>query len=110
MSDVPGSNDGSWQVGHVGDHAVYYEERHESGWRRIELEGEWLTDGRYAIYFGTRAQWYSEPPWVHGRRVEIIKRIRSVLRWPGYEHVGDGILDEEEDDDAQVIREAAPHR
>lgn len=99
---MPG--DGSWRVGHVGRSAVYYEERHGDGWRRIELEGEPTSGSRYVIYFGTRAQWESEPEWARGRRAEIIGRLKSVLRIPRYEYVGEGILDDE--DAALLIREA----
>jgi hypothetical protein len=100
---VPEPNDGSWRVGHVGDHAIYYEERAGDGWRRLELECE-PADCGYTIYVGTRAQWESEPGWVQGRRVEILTRIRAVLPIPGYEYVGDNIL--HDDDWATLIREA----
>ena len=103
MSDAPASNDGSWRVGHVGDHAVYYEERAGDAWRRLELESE-PADSGHVIYVGTKAQWESEPGWVQGRRVEILRRIRSVLPVPRYEYVGDDIL--HDDDWAALIREA----
>ncbi|HEY7370766.1 MAG TPA: hypothetical protein VIF57_01215 [Polyangia bacterium] len=103
MSAAPASNDGSWRVGHVGDHAIYYEERAGDAWRRLELECE-PTDSGYTIYVGTTAQWEDEPAWVQGRRVEIIRRIKSVLKVPRYEYVGDDIL--HDDDWATLIEEA----
>jgi hypothetical protein len=75
-------------------HSIYYEERHDGGWRRLEIDGEMLI-GRphFVIYFGSIAEWNSRPPWARERRAEVITRIKSVFSIPDYEYDGEAILD-----------------
>jgi hypothetical protein len=92
-----GSKEGSWRVGHQGRDGMYYEERHDGTWRRLELDGEMLVGrAHHVIYFGSRADWNSRPEWARARRDEIIKRIKSRFAIPDYEYQGEDILDEDD--------------
>jgi hypothetical protein len=47
-----------WRVGHAGRDMMYYEEKHDGAWRRIELSGEMLTGGaHHVIYFRSPERW-----------------------------------------------------
>ena len=72
-----------WRVGHVGRDAMYYDELHDGTWRRIEVDGGMLMGkAHHVIYFsGTEF-----PDWARERRDEIISRIKSEFRAPGYEY------------------------
>lgn len=81
--------DRDWRVGHTGRDQMYYEERRDGRWERIEIQGEMLTGrAHHVIYFATPSQWASYPAWAQGRRDEIIARIRSEFREPDYEYCG----------------------
>ncbi len=95
----------NWRVGHDDRDAVYYEELHGGAWRRLVIDGEMLTGrAHHVIYFGPRAAWNAMPEWAHGRRDEIIARMKSVLAIPDYEYEGEGVLDAR---DREVLIEAA---
>jgi hypothetical protein len=62
---------------------MYYEEFREGAWHRIEIDGEMLTGkAHHIIYFGS----LKFPDWARERRHEIIERIKSEFRPPGYEY------------------------
>lgn len=76
-----------WRVGHRGRDALYYEERHGLGWRRIEIDGEMLMGrAHHVIYFASPHRWRHYPAWARDRRDEIIARVQSALRPPDYEY------------------------
>jgi hypothetical protein len=79
-----------WRVGHVGRDMMYYEEARDGRWERIEISGEMLIGpAHHVIYFDTAEAWEKRvPDWARGRRNEIISRIKSAFRPPGYEYHG----------------------
>lgn len=79
-----------WQVGHVGRDMMYYEEYRNGAWERLSLDGEMLLGrAHHVIFFRSEADWSRYPAWAHGRRAEIIERIKSAFREPDYEYHGD---------------------
>jgi len=79
-----------WRVGHRGRDCMYYEERHFGRWRHIEISGEMLMGrAHHVIYFASPSAWRDYPAWAHGRRDEIIARIKSAFQPPDYEYHGD---------------------
>ena len=87
----PSHPTGAWRVGHRGRDHVYYEERHQGEWKRIEIEGEMLMGrAHHVIYFTSPERWRGYPAWARDRRDEIVGRIKSVMRPPDYEYWGDG--------------------
>ena len=50
----------------------------------------------HVIYFGSKDQWQLGPEWTHGRRSEIISRIKSAFPIPDYEYDGEAVLDEKD--------------
>ena len=87
------SND-TWRVGHRGRDSMYYEELVEGEWRRLDLGGEMGVQPHHIIYFGSKEQWRLGPEWTHGRRSEIISRIKSAFPIPEYGYEGEAVLDE----------------
>ena len=76
-----------WRVGHAGRDRMYYEERHGSAWRRIDIDGEMLTGrAHHAVYLASPESWVRYPEWARHRRDEIVARIKSELREPDYEY------------------------
>lgn len=76
-----------WRVGHVGRDRMYYEERHEGRWHRLEIDGEMLTGrAHHVIYFASPTRWQAYPEWARHRRDEIVGRIKSEFRPPDYEY------------------------
>jgi hypothetical protein len=76
-----------WRVGHVGRDQMYYEERHDGAWQRIDLSGEMLTGrAHHVIYFRSPERWQEYPTWARHRREEIIARIKREFREPDYEY------------------------
>ncbi len=74
-----------WRVGHIGRDAMYYEELKDGTWHRIEVGGELLVGkAHHVIYLGPDA--LKLPEWAESRRGEIIGRIKSEFRPPGYEY------------------------
>ncbi len=68
---------------------MYYEERHDGAWERIEVSGEMLTGrAHHVIYFASPEAWQRYPAWARNRRDEIIARITSEFRPPDYEYYG----------------------
>jgi hypothetical protein len=81
-----------WRVGHQGRDGMYYEERVNGSWQRIEVQGEMLMGpAHHVIYFASAAAWERYPDWARGRRDEIIGRIKSEFRPPDYEYQGEGV-------------------
>ena len=60
-----------WRVGHVGRHAVSYEQLDRGAWR-LEFGGEASAevtgDGGYVIYFGSRDAWNKRVCIMHSQR------------------------------------------
>lgn len=78
-----------WRVGHRGRDSMYYEERHDGEWRRIDISGEMLTGrAHHVIYFASADEWRQYPEWARDRRDEIIARIKSDFHEPDYEYLG----------------------
>jgi hypothetical protein len=76
-----------WRVGHAGRDCIYYEERVEGRWQRIEINGEMLMGTpHHVVYFRSAEDWRSYPDWARDRRAEIIARIKSEFREPDYEY------------------------
>lgn len=79
----------SWRVGHTGRDCMYYEERIDDRWQRLEISGEMLMGPtHHVIYFASNEAWNQFPEWARGRRPEIIQRIKSAFRAPEYEYHG----------------------
>jgi hypothetical protein len=86
--EAPGVGRG-WRVGHHGRDRMYYEEWMNGRWERLEIDGEMLLGpAHHVIYFASEAEWAKYPPWAHGRRSEIVNRIKQELRSPEYEYYG----------------------
>lgn len=84
-----GDPDASWKVGHTGRDCMYYEERIDGRWERLEISGEMLMGpAHHVIYFASVDAWNQYPEWARGRRTEIIRRIKSAFRAPEYEYQG----------------------
>lgn len=80
----------TWRVGHTGRDMMYYEERDGLSWRRLDIDGEMLLGrAHHVIYFRSATDWTRYPAWAHGRRDEIIARIKQEFREPDYEYSGD---------------------
>lgn len=78
-----------WRVEHRGRDAMVYAERHGGRWQHIDIDGEMLLGrAHHVIYFASPARWRDYPAWARDRRDEIIGRITSVCRPPGYEYSG----------------------
>lgn len=76
-----------WRVGHTGRDQMYYEEKRDGGWQRIEISGEMLTGrAHHVICFRSHEHWLEYPDWARHRREEIIARIKSEFREPDYEY------------------------
>jgi len=73
---------------------MFYEEFVQGEWRRLELDGERLV-GRphHVIYFGSVRDWNKMPEWAHGRRREIISRVKSVFPLSDYSYSGEECID-----------------
>jgi hypothetical protein len=83
-----------WRVGHQGRDQMYYEERIAGAWQRIDVDGEMLTGrAHHVIYFKSPSEWQRYPAWAHGRRDEIIARIKLEFREPDYEYDDGGPWD-----------------
>ncbi|MGC4017224.1 MAG: hypothetical protein QM755_22330 [Luteolibacter sp.] len=82
---------GDWRVGHLSRDSLYYEEWLDGEWKRLVIDGEMLCGKgpHHVIYFASPAQWQDYPEWARHRRREIIDRIKSKFREPGYEYEGD---------------------
>ncbi len=79
-----------WRVGHVGRDCMYYEECIDGAWRRLDIDGELLLGrAHHVIYFRSPEDWQRGPAWSHGRRDEIIARIKRAFGEPDYEYHGD---------------------
>jgi hypothetical protein len=80
-----------WRVGHRGRDMLFYEERHNGTWQRIDIDGEMLMgSAHHVIYFRNKEDWKKYPEWASERRDEIIARIKSHFREPDYEYYNDG--------------------
>jgi len=89
----------TWRVGHEGRDAMYYEELVDGQWRRLNLASEMMIGrAHHGIDFGSKEQWLLGPEWTHGRRSEIITRIKSAFPMPDYEYSGEAVLDEKDRD------------
>jgi hypothetical protein len=72
---------------------MYYEELRDGKWERLNLDGEMLMGrAHHIVYFGNREDWKKHPEWAHGRRDEIIDRIKTAFRIPDYEYSGEAVL------------------
>ncbi len=79
----------SWRVGHTGRDMMYYEEKVNGQWERIDISGEMLMGrAHHVIYFASSERWLEYPEWARHRRGEIIERIKSEFREPDYEYHG----------------------
>ncbi|HKP76692.1 MAG TPA: hypothetical protein VJT67_14275 [Longimicrobiaceae bacterium] len=77
-----------WTVEHSGRDRIVYRERVRDRLEDCQLDGEMLMGTpHHVIYVPSQAGWeYTAPAWARGRREEIVARIRSRLREPGYEY------------------------
>jgi hypothetical protein len=81
----PGAAARDWRVGHRGRDQLYYEEWRDGSWQRIDIDGEMLIgDPHHAVYLTTPERWQHYPSWARDRRDEIVARLRSALKPPGY--------------------------
>lgn len=79
-----------WRVGHRGRDVMYYEERIDGAWQRLDIDGEMLLGrAHHVIYFASEETWQTYPAWARHRREEIIARIKSEFRPPDYEYHSD---------------------
>ena len=76
-----------WRVWHSGRDLMHYSELRDGKWATLEIDGEMLTGkAHHVIYFRTPSKWDSYPEWARPRREEIIGRIKSEFKAPGYEY------------------------
>jgi hypothetical protein len=74
-----------WRIRHEGRDAVYYEELLAGKWLQIDLDGEMLCGkAHHAIRIEPAEKWTTYPDWARSRREEIVRRIKSECREPGY--------------------------
>jgi len=77
-----------WVVEHSGRDRIVYREQVGGRLEDFQLDGEMLMGTpHHVIYVPGEARWeQTAPAWARGRREEIVARIRSRLREPGYEY------------------------
>lgn len=64
---------------------MFYEERVNGRWLRIEIQGEMLLgEAHRIIYFASNEQWQAYPEWARQRRTEIIARVKTQFHAPDY--------------------------
>ena len=80
-----------WRVGLHRRDSLLYEERHEGEWRRLIIDGG--SGQPHAIYFGSKADWASQPEWARGRREEILARLKEACPITEYAYEGEGVFD-----------------
>jgi len=79
-----------WRLGHLGRDRMYYEEWRDGAWQRLDIEGEMLVgEAHHAVYLAAPDRWQHYPAWARERREEIVSRIRSEFREPGYVYGGE---------------------
>lgn len=79
-----------WRVGHQGRDRMYYEERRDGAWQRLDIEGEMLMgEAHHAVYLASPDRWRHYPDWARDRREEIVARIRSEFHEPDYVYGGE---------------------
>jgi len=79
----------NWRVGHRGRDQMFYEERVNGHWLRIEIQGEMLLgEAHRIIYFASNEQWQAYPEWARQRRTEIIARVKTQFHAPDYLYYG----------------------
>jgi hypothetical protein len=79
-----------WRVGHEGRDGLYYEERRDGRWQRLDIDGEMLLgETHHAVYLASPGRWRHYPDWARDRRDEIVARIRSEFRVPEYDYRGE---------------------
>lgn len=79
-----------WRVGHRGRDQLFYEDLRGGGWQRIEIDGEMLLgEPHHAVYLASPERWQRYPAWARDRRDEIVARLRSELKEPGYVFQGE---------------------
>lgn len=79
-----------WRVGHQGRDRMYYEERRDGAWQRLDIEGEMLMgEAHHAVYLPAPDRWRHYPDWARDRREEIVGRIRSEFREPDFVYGGE---------------------
>ena len=78
-----------WRIFRHGPETIFYGELREGKWEEIEIGRESRSrESHHLIYLGSSEIWKSYPGWARGRRDEIISRLKSVLREPGYKYLG----------------------
>lgn len=74
-----------WRTFHHGPTRIRYEEWMDGAWEGFDVDGEALMGRPYhAISLPTPDEWAALPTWAHGRRDEIVARIRGAFREPDY--------------------------
>ncbi len=88
--ELPAHATRGWRVGHRGRDCMYYEEKIQGNWERLEIDGEMLTGrAHHVIYFASPERWQTYPEWARHRREEIICRIKADCNPPDYEYQED---------------------
>ncbi len=66
-----------WKAYRNGRDEIYYEQKVNEEWKKIEIVGEILL-GKicFVIYFKTKKEWLEYPKWAQNR-TEIIERIKT---------------------------------
>lgn len=63
-----------WRVGREGRDGMWYEERHDGVWQRIEVQGEMLMGrAHHVIYFDSIERWRQHPAWARERRDDHLR-------------------------------------
>jgi hypothetical protein len=77
-----------WTVEHSGRDRIVYREVVRGRLEDFVLDGEMLMGTpHHVVYVPGAEKWeHTAPAWARGRREEIVARIRSRLREPGYEY------------------------
>ena len=69
-------NKRGWRTRPLGRDSIYYYEKINNEWKRIEISGEMLVGKMLkVIYFKNEKNWTEYPEWAHNRK-EIIRRVK----------------------------------
>ncbi len=79
------NNAKGWRVRSISPEGWVYEERHNGAWVGITMAE--LMDYReppHVLRIMSASRWTEYPEWTHGRRDEIVARIKAELKEPNY--------------------------
>jgi hypothetical protein len=77
-----------WYAGRRGRDLLYYQEVADGVLRELDVGGEMLCGKpSHIVYVPSEHGWNEkQPQWAYGRRTEIIRRMKSLLKEPDYRY------------------------